>query len=80
LLVVICVRAVLVVGHIMAEGTKRKPYRVEEKLKIINRVKSGVSKASIFRETGIPDGDERSISAPGLKVNEVIEKVSEVMG
>ena len=40
---------------IMAERIKIKNYMKEEKLKIINKVKSGVSKAALFRETGIPD-------------------------
>jgi transposase-like protein len=43
----------------MAERTKRKNYTIEEKSKVIDNVKSGVSIASIFRETGIPEGTIR---------------------
>jgi transposase-like protein len=40
--------------------TKRKNYTIVEKLKIIERVKNGESKASLFHEHGIPEGTIRS--------------------
>jgi transposase-like protein len=39
--------------------TKRKNYTIVEKLKIIERVKKGKSKTSLFREHGIPEGTIR---------------------
>jgi hypothetical protein len=36
--------------------TKNKNYTIIEKLKIIERVKNGESKASLFCECGIPEG------------------------
>ena len=38
---------------------KRKAYSVSDKLKIIDRVKNGESKASLSRECGIPEGTIR---------------------
>jgi hypothetical protein len=40
----------------MANINKRKSYTIKDKLSVIERVKSGVSKAQIKRELGIPEG------------------------
>jgi hypothetical protein len=39
--------------------TKRKNYTIVKKLKFIERVKNGKSKASLFCERGIPEGTIR---------------------
>jgi predicted transcriptional regulator len=43
----------------MANITKTRSYTIKEKLSVIERVKSGVSKAQIKRELGIREGTIR---------------------
>lgn len=59
---------------------KRKAYSVKEKLDIINKVKSGVSKANIRREYGIPEGTVRGWMAEETKLNSFVDKLDQETG
>ncbi|KAK9721599.1 CENP-B N-terminal DNA-binding domain [Popillia japonica] len=57
--------------------SKRHSYSVKEKLEIIKKVKSGVTKACIRREFGIPEGTVRGWMAEETKLNSFIDKLDE---
>lgn len=64
----------------MAEKIKRKNYTIEEKLQVIEKVKSGVSKASIFRESGIPEGTIRGWVKEEEKLRSFVASVESDVG
>ena len=64
----------------MAERIKRKNYTIEEKLQVIEKVKSGVSKASIFRESGIPEGTIRGWVKEEEKLRSFVASVESDVG
>lgn len=56
---------------------KRKAYSMKEKLEIINKVKNGISKASISKDFGIPEGTIRGWIAEESKLNSFVNKLDE---
>jgi transposase-like protein len=55
----------------MANINKRRSYTKKDKLSVIERVKSGVSKAQVKRELGIPEGTIRGwITEEGRKFSD----------
>jgi transposase-like protein len=61
-------------------SAKRKNYSIEEKLKIIDKVRSGVSKASINRECGIPEGTIRGWMKEEEKLRAFVNTVETEVG
>lgn len=59
---------------------KRKSYNIKEKLDIIEKVKSGISKAKIKRDFGIPEGTIRGWVAEEKKLRSFVDKVDETSG
>uniref|UniRef100_S4R5E2 HTH CENPB-type domain-containing protein n=1 Tax=Petromyzon marinus TaxID=7757 RepID=S4R5E2_PETMA len=64
----------------MANVNRRKSYTIKEKLAIIERVKSGVSKAHINRELGIPEGTIRGWIAEEGRLRWFLDKLDEAPG
>ncbi|XP_078729237.1 uncharacterized protein LOC144944981 isoform X1 [Lampetra fluviatilis] len=62
---------------VMANVNRRKSYTIKEKLAIIERVKSGVSKAHIHRELGIPEGTIRGWIAEEGRLRWFLDKLDE---
>ncbi|XP_032817455.1 uncharacterized protein LOC116946555 isoform X3 [Petromyzon marinus] len=65
---------------VMANVNRRKSYTIKEKLAIIERVKSGVSKAHINRELGIPEGTIRGWIAEEGRLRWFLDKLDEAPG
>jgi hypothetical protein len=59
----------------MANVNKTKSYTIEEKLTVIERVKSGVSKAQIKRELAIPEGTIRGRIAEEERQRSFLDKL-----
>lgn len=55
--------------------SRRKAYSLKEKIEIINKVKGGVSKASISREYGIPQGTVKGWFTEEAKLNSFVDKL-----
>jgi transposase-like protein len=64
----------------MANVNKRKSYTIKEKLTVIERVKSGVLKAQIERELGIPEGTIRGWIAEEGRLRSFLDKLDKTPG
>jgi hypothetical protein len=64
----------------MANINKRKSYTIKEKVTVIERVKSGVSKAQIKRELGIPEGTIRGWIAEEGRLCSFLDKLDKTLG
>jgi transposase-like protein len=60
--------------------TKIKNYTTVEKLKIIERVKNGKSKASLFCEHGVPEGTIRSWMKEENKLRSLVDSIEDGIG
>lgn len=63
-----------------AMSQKRKAYSIADKLKIIERVKKGETKASISRECGIPEGTIRGWVKEEHKLRHFVDAVESDVG
>jgi transposase-like protein len=61
-------------------NNKRKSYTIKEKLSVIERVKSGVSKAQIKRELGIPEGTIRGWITEEGRLRSFLDKLDNILG
>jgi antitoxin component YwqK of YwqJK toxin-antitoxin module len=60
--------------------TKRNNYTIVEKLKTIERVKNGESKASLFRKRGIPEGTISGWMKEGNKLRSFVYSIEDDVG
>lgn len=61
-------------------SAKRKTYTIKEKLCIIERVKRGDSKSSLFREFGVPEGTIRGWMKEEEKLLSFVDQVDDKIG
>ena len=61
-------------------SAKRKTYTIKEKLGIIDRVKRGDSKSSLFREFGVPEGTIRGWMKEEDKLRSFVDQVDDKIG
>jgi transposase-like protein len=64
----------------MANFNKRKSYTIKEKLSIIERVKSDVSKAQIERDLGTPEGTIRGWITEERRLRPFLDKLDNILG